>query len=543
MALGLVLPCACLSPPAPPAGDSGPAALDAAPDDPGPDPVDPAVLGNVLTLTFDGDDSPSYLRDRSGGGRHGDQLTGTRIDSERLGDAIHLNGGQSANIPADPGLAIGEALTLEAWVRLEPADGFPFAIFSNYDSGETPPTDYSFEINEAGRIRLITSDTGGAERRAEAEAGPPVAPGVWSHVAVTWAADQVRFYMDGELVDERDHPGPFMSAGSKRFYQLGVRAGNGLPFTGDLDEVKVSDRAKSAEEVARSMMFDGRELTGRCGDRFAEATDEICDGQALCCDPGLCQPREEDAMCSGAGGRCEQGACVIDEPARVTLDLMAQWEFDELVDGTKVLDEVTSPSALDLLVEKGAPVQGSGHLLLDVPTRLATEVAATKIVEACAGTDAVSVEAWVTPANDTETGPARIITISGGADTRNITLAQDRTRWEVRVRSEGSTVNGLPRLRSASGDVEPDKLTHLLVTVGGGERRLYVDGRLRSTHAVPGRLSTWSPTFRLAVGDEFDDGATGDARAWQGTIHRAAVYCRALSELEVARNWSAGSEG
>jgi hypothetical protein len=68
-----------------------------------------------------------------------------------------------------------------------------------------------------------------------------------------------------------------------------------------------------------------------------------------------------------------------------------------------------------------------------------------------------------------------------------------------------------------------------------GEKKIYVDGLLRSTGYHAGDFSNWDPTWGLALANEFVD-----SRTWLGTLHLAAVYCRALDEIEVARNFVAG---
>ena len=54
-------------------------------------------------------------------------------------------------------------------------------------------------------------------------------------------------------------------------------------------------------------------------------------------------------------------------------------------------------------------------------------------------------------------------------------------------------------------------------------------------------LTNWDPQYRIALGNEFAPDAippTDDdvyARPWRGTIHRVALFDRALDETEVIR--------
>ena len=138
-----------------------------------------------------------------------------------------------------------------------------------------------------------------------------------------------------------------------------------------------------------------------------------------------------------------------------------------------------------------------------------------------------------------QAGPARIATNSNGPNQRNFMIAHAGRQWVARVLVEGSDYNGNPLLASADGDVKANVLSHVVLTVAGGERRLYLDGRLRSVGFVPGNFAdaAWNPDFPLVVGNE-----DGGERPWDGDIHLLAVYDRALSELEVAENFAAGAD-
>jgi len=63
---------------------------------------------------------------------------------------------------------------------------------------------------------------------------------------------------------------------------------------------------------------------------------------------------------------------------------------------------------------------------------------------------------------------------------------------------------------------------------------VYVDGEPVVTQNVAGDLGNWSTDLHLGIGND-----PGDARAWRGTMHLAAVYSRALSAEQVDRNFKA----
>lgn len=176
-----------------------------------------------------------------------------------------------------------------------------------------------------------------------------------------------------------------------------------------------------------------------------------------------------------------------------------------------------------------------GGLSLTSSTVVSSVDAAMKINTACRDSNAVSVEAWLKPANDTQSGPARIVTISGGPNGRNVTLAQDGDRYEVRLRTTATSDNGLPAFQTAAGAVSAS-LTHLLFTRNAaGEASIYLDAVEAATDTIGGDLSTWAADYPITVGNE-----PGGERPWLGELHLVAVYCRALTPDEVLQNYQAG---
>lgn len=150
----------------------------------------------------------------------------------------------------------------------------------------------------------------------------------------------------------------------------------------------------------------------------------------------------------------------------------------------------------------------------------------------------ITLEAWITPANTSQEGPARILTLSRDTTNRNFTLGQERDKYDVRFRTTKTDRNGMPSLATGSRSVKT-KLTHVVYTRRkSGEAALYLDGKRTNTKTVAGNLSNMDDNFLLAVANE----TTGD-RAWLGTLSLVAVYNRALSREEVARNFAAGARG
>ena len=226
---------------------------------------------------------------------------------------------------------------------------------------------------------------------------------------------------------------------------------------------------------------------------------------------------------------------------RVSAGLRARYDFNE-GSGTQVHDLAGVGSPLDLTIKKASQVRwGAGSLQVTGYTPIASSGPASPLIEAAKASNAVTVEAWVTPA-DVEQYSARILTLSPNATVRNLTLAQgvfnqhDATLVSLRVRTTATASSG-QELFSPSGSIQP-ALTHLVGTVAAdGVIQIYVNGVQVAQTQTSGSLDNWNTSYRLILAGELPSG-----RGWRGTYHLVALYDRALSAEEVQQNYIAGPE-
>ena len=226
---------------------------------------------------------------------------------------------------------------------------------------------------------------------------------------------------------------------------------------------------------------------------------------------------------------------------RVTTGVRARYNFNEGT-GSVVHDTAGTGDPLDLTIKKSSQVHwGTGNLEVTGFTPIASSGPATKLIESAKTSDAVTVEAWVTPANVKQYS-ARILTISPNATVRNLTLTQgvfnqsDSTIASLRLRTT-TTPNSGQEVLSPSGSVQP-ALTHLVATVAAdGTIRIYVNGAQVTQAQASGKLDNWNASYPLILAGEQPSG-----RGWRGTYHLVAIYDRALSAAEVGQNYAAGPE-
>lgn len=202
-------------------------------------------------------------------------------------------------------------------------------------------------------------------------------------------------------------------------------------------------------------------------------------------------------------------------------------------------------SALDLVISDEAAVTWTpGGLAINAPALIASPGAASKVINACQASNELTIEAWIRPANVTQAGPARIVTLSRNTRERNFTLGQGL--WDgqptalidVRLRTTATSDNGIPSLSSPGGSLTTG-LSHVVYTRDAdGNATLYINGMEQISAVVGGDFSNWDSSHQLALANEL----TGD-RPWLGELQLVAIYCRALSYEEVEQNFSAGADG
>ena len=118
--------------------------------------------------------------------------------------------------------------------------------------------------------------------------------------------------------------------------------------------------------------------------------------------------------------------------------------------GDKVRDAAGHGEPLHLAIEKPDAVQWlpEGGLRIKSATLVASAGSAGKVTKAIQRSRAFALEAWISPANTTQSGPARIVTLSKDTGNRSFTLGQAAGAYEVRFRTTNTSANGEPSLWS-----------------------------------------------------------------------------------------------
>jgi hypothetical protein len=220
---------------------------------------------------------------------------------------------------------------------------------------------------------------------------------------------------------------------------------------------------------------------------------------------------------------------------RVRSGLVALYDFTS-VDEATLRDRSGVSPPLDLRIADPKKVRQSAEgLSITGPTLIHSGKPPARLIESIKRSEAITIEAWVRPADTKQNGPARIVTLSRDSGERNFTLGQDGDKLEVRLRTTKTSTNGMPALASKPRALKAEWAHVVYARDRAGKARLYVDAKLLAEQAVEGSPSNWDGGFQLALANELSND-----RPWQGTYRLVAIYSRALPAAEVEQNFRAG---
>ena len=211
-----------------------------------------AATGLVAHYTFD-EGSGTVLKDHSGNGNDGQIHGATWVKSPR-GRALRFDGKDDyVSLGRKPSLQIAGDMTIEAWVKTHyqdcPARGKlkRHRLILGTNASLSIQRNYNLRINHRDQFWLEWADNA---RYGAAECDASFLDGTWKHITVVLEAGRYCYvFVDGKLLHRQPAGGPAPRPTPFDIHIGGWFAGC---FKGDIDEIRLYNRAISTREIWRS---------------------------------------------------------------------------------------------------------------------------------------------------------------------------------------------------------------------------------------------------------------------------------------------------
>jgi len=166
------------------------------------------------------------------------------------GKALEFDGADDHVLVTDPSLGLTYAITLEAWVCWDGTLGYK--PFVSMPAGDT----ISIQVSGKG-IALADGKLGFGSSNGQRSIGADnaIASNTWNHLAATSDGQVFKLYINSELVKTVDHGSMLLLTSTNNHLVIGREFHYGYPdrvFPGTLDEVRISDVARTPEEIRQS---------------------------------------------------------------------------------------------------------------------------------------------------------------------------------------------------------------------------------------------------------------------------------------------------
>lgn len=217
-------------------------------------------------------------------------------DDGTVEDVVHGNDGTALNDPSVADGKVDDALDFngtDQYVEIDDPFGFPstvtISLWVNPDTVDGDQRQF-INTNAADNIVVAQEQTSGnfdawifdgSNLQAKVSGGSP-AVNTWFHIAYVFsgADDEGRLYVDGAKVDTDSWTGSPDGANSQP--NIGSHPNAPRDFDGQIDEIRIYDRALSAEEIG----ILANTLTVEDGDSIQDAIDIAAPGDTIIVESG-----------------------------------------------------------------------------------------------------------------------------------------------------------------------------------------------------------------------------------------------------------------
>jgi chitodextrinase len=200
--------------------------------------------GLVAAYSFD-ESSGNTVNDSSGFANTGTISGATRLPG-KFGSGLFFDGKTSVvTVPDSNSLDLTTGMTLEAWVKPDVLDTWESLLFKETTNNDV----YSLYASTDAGAPQAQIFTAGASQPVT---GPSALPlNAWSYVTATYDGSNIRLYVNGTQVASVPQTGPIST--SNGVLHMGTNSVFHEYYTGEMDEVRIYNRALSATEIQADM--------------------------------------------------------------------------------------------------------------------------------------------------------------------------------------------------------------------------------------------------------------------------------------------------
>jgi hypothetical protein len=169
----------------------------------------------------------------------------TRTTTARNGQALSFNGTSDWVTVNDATALDVTRTTLEAWVRPTTLSGWRTVMMKETANALA----YALYAHDNAPRPAAYINNGGADLDILGASALPL--NTWTHLAMTYDGANMRLYVNGALVTTRAATGNIVATGNP--LRIGGNAAWGEYFAGQIDEVRIYNRALTQAEIQTDM--------------------------------------------------------------------------------------------------------------------------------------------------------------------------------------------------------------------------------------------------------------------------------------------------
>ena len=164
----------------------------------------------------------------------------------KFGSALQFSGSNYVEVPDSSSLDLSSQVTITAWINPSSIGSYNRIVAKSYTSNTLPYTMYGLLFDNANHLRLEVATSG---TQNEVNGVTTIPTNVWTFVAGTYDGSTMKIYVNGNLDNSYSHSG--LIDIDNMPLSIGRSGFGSNYFTGKIDEIKIWNRALTADEIKK----------------------------------------------------------------------------------------------------------------------------------------------------------------------------------------------------------------------------------------------------------------------------------------------------